>query len=185
MTNKRLIEVNRIVKRIEDGLFSKSDINSLYVTLRNMTVNETIKDISNFYTHAEGRNQGLSYGVVKNYVEYILNEVQKGENQQVFITGHPPVFTSYGVLLELIKTLNEVGASFNEGKISSQSHMIIEYTKQLVDEGDYELKNPLITRCWIDRREGDTLFFNFTFGELEDNGPIKASGGTFATNLFD
>jgi hypothetical protein len=182
MSNNVTLELNRILKLISQDNFVESDIKSLFVILRTLKTNKTIVDIANFYTHAEGRDQGLSHAMVQKWVN---NFISVAESSGGTIYGIHPVFTHKGVINELLRTLRATGARYTESDIKRNSVQIINYVKSMVVEGEFHLDDSRVTRCWVSRDKKDKLMVNFQASGLAPGCIILGAGATIAGAFFD
>jgi hypothetical protein len=182
ISRKALIEVNSVLESIRKDSFTRNDIAVLLVSLRGATSNKTITDLANFHAHPEGRNQGRAHAVVQAWVN---NFIAVAESNGGVINGIPPVFTTKGVITELLRALKSSGAKYSEDSIKRNKQQIVEYIISLVDESEFKLDDKRITKCWISKSKGQGLLVNFQAKGLKP-GVIKlGEDATIAAQLFN
>ena len=103
-------EIQEITDNIIAGVENKYEIGMLFIRLRpHVAKNPILLDISNFVAHYDGRDKGVSYDCVNEFVLSFLSASEKGGS----IVANGPVFSSTDVMKNLISTLTKIGIKFD------------------------------------------------------------------------
>ncbi len=162
---KKIQKIQTLVDNICSGNFSNSDVEVLFIQLREDFFDTPILlDLSNFVAHGDERDRGLSFEYVKSYVMNFIAISEKGGA----IFGGRPVFQSISVVNELIRKLEILNIIFDKNKFLSQKDKIISSLQDLMDETDFKFIDPRIIRCYL-RKVNNRVMFCM---KLDLKGPV-------------
>ena len=103
-------EIQEITDNIIAGVENKYEIGMLCIRLRpHVAKNPILLDMSNVVAHDDGRDKGVSYDCVNEFVLSFLSASEKGGS----IVANGPVFSSTDVMKNLISTLTKIGIKFD------------------------------------------------------------------------
>lgn len=161
MANRTLKRLQETLENIESGKFSNSETEILFVKLRSTKKSKVISDLANFIAHAEGRNQGEIYLMIR---EYIIGKLDDLENFGLRGDIPPPIYAAELVVTELIKTLQQIGLNPDEVLLWRHADLIINHIKTFIDEKEIKINDSRLKKCWLEKMPNGSivLFFEIT-----------------------
>jgi hypothetical protein len=180
---KRNVEI--IVRNIESGIFSSSDVATLFIQLRPLlkTKGDTspTEEISNFIAHPEGRNRGVTSEHCKKFVDHFYEVMSKGGVLEV-----KHVFTRLEVVADLKRRLSSLGI---DSDFEKNSDALMQRLGDVIDEVPIALEHHSFEKLRIQnlRIEGDVRVICLCFTNkvtLNWNNTIPP-GMTFAFPAFE
>ncbi len=173
-------KIQEIINKITDGNFTCSDIGLLFVWLRPcFSKDQILLDLSNFITHSDGRDRGVSFNHIFTFVNNFLSVSERGGQ----IRGLPPVFLRDDVMRRLLIVLDNLKLKFEDEKIISQRDSFVDCLQKLIEETEFKIDDPRIIRCYIKRSESKMLFCM----QADLKGPVikMSPSASMCSNLFD
>jgi hypothetical protein len=169
-----------MVNKICEDDFCSSDVGILFIWLRSaFSKDEVLRDLSNFIAHSEGRDKGISFKYVESFVSNLIDVSKRGGT----IASRPSLFSGGDIMDRLAKILEILQIEFEIKKLKSKESLIIQSLQELMEETEFRIKDPEVTRCYLRRSNGRMSFCV----QAKLNGPVikMGSGAAICSNLFD
>lgn len=177
--SKTIKEIEEILNSIYFGNFTNKDIILLFVYLRNLDSSKSIVwELGSFFAHLEGRNRGISHGLIYGYINNVIEVSAKGGTIK-----SKKLSNKESILAKVTQLLGDNIPHFDREKIELNKEKIFRYLFEKLDGMTFKFTNPIIRKCFLKNNSNKLSFcfnLNLTTGRIR-MGP----NALWCNTLFD
>jgi hypothetical protein len=165
-------DMQESIDRICSGQFDKDNVFAFMIRLRELdSIPPILRDLCDFAAHSKNRDRGASFQAIRD----LLDNFIKASESKDQVTIPPPIFSKNEIIGYIVTLLTRNNLNIDYVQFIVQSDRFIDLLMQILDGVSYDLKNPKVNECYLEKVGGE-VFMVFRLRNLSPQASFRRDG---------